>query len=72
MATTQITITVSENLGMSRSDPCRFCATTEDAEMYDMGGFGATEAEALADLAGQVGLSDRDLAAATIERMAMR
>jgi len=67
-----MTITVSEHLGMAPTSPDRFCATTEDSDMYDMGGFGATEVEALADLARQIGLSAADLAAATIERTAVR
>lgn len=67
-----VTIEISEDLRRAPGDPDRFCATTTDPETYDMGGFGATEQAALRDLAGQVGLSDEQIATATYVRMATR
>jgi hypothetical protein len=68
-----MTITVSENLNVSPRNPMRFCATVENDDDPERGGFGSSERAALWSLAQQLGIHPATIqVTATIERMAVR
>jgi hypothetical protein len=68
-----MTITVSEDLNVSPRNPMRFCATVENDDDPERGGFGSSERAALWSLAQQLGIHPATIqVTATIERMAVR